>query len=206
MRYSWPRDQTCVSCNSRRILYHLATREAPWYLAYLGPTYNILGLPGCSDSKEFACSVGDLGSIPGWGRSPGEGNSNPLQNSCLEIPMDGGAWQVIVYGVLRVRHDWATSLSLFFTISFLFSHLYLPTKISWCSCLTRFYKYNTLDNPASLINAQLCLTNIISATNEQHNFEIYTNMDIIWSIKYSLYKVEQISKWNSKMLPLRQIL
>ena len=39
-----------------------------------------------------ACNVGDLGSIPGLGRSPGEGNGNPLQYSCLENPMDGGAW------------------------------------------------------------------------------------------------------------------
>ena len=48
-----------------------------------------------SDSKEFACIVGDLGSIPGSERAPGEGNANPLQWSCLENPMDGGAWQAI---------------------------------------------------------------------------------------------------------------
>ena len=45
-----------------------------------------LGFPGGSDSKESACNVGDLGSIPGLGRSPGEGNGNPLQYSCLEKP------------------------------------------------------------------------------------------------------------------------
>ena len=45
---------------------------------------NILGFPGGSDGKESACSAGDLGSIPGSGRSPGEGNGNPLQYSCLE--------------------------------------------------------------------------------------------------------------------------
>ena len=49
------------------------------------------GFPGGSDSKASACSVGDLGSIPGSGRFPGEGNGNPLQHSCLENPMDGGA-------------------------------------------------------------------------------------------------------------------
>ena len=47
--------------------------------------------PGGSDGKESACNVGDLGSIPGTGRSPGEGNGNPLQYSCLENPMDGGS-------------------------------------------------------------------------------------------------------------------
>ena len=48
--------------------------------------------PGGSDSKESAYNEGDPGSIPGLGRYPGEGNGNPLQYSCLENPMDGGAW------------------------------------------------------------------------------------------------------------------
>ena len=55
--------------------------------------YVDLGFPSSSDSKESACNAGDLGSIPGLGRSPGEGNGNPLQYSCLENPMDGGAWR-----------------------------------------------------------------------------------------------------------------
>ena len=50
------------------------------------------GFPGGSDGKASACSVGDLGLIPGSGRSPGEGNGNLLQYSCLENSMDGGAW------------------------------------------------------------------------------------------------------------------
>ena len=49
------------------------------------------GFPGGSDGKASAYNVGDLGSVPGLGRSPGEGNGNPLQYSCLENPMDGGA-------------------------------------------------------------------------------------------------------------------
>ena len=51
--------------------------------------------------KESACNVGDLGSIPGSGRSPGEGNGNPLQYSCLENSMDGGAWWATVHGVAK---------------------------------------------------------------------------------------------------------
>ena len=54
------------------------------------------GLPGGSDSKESACNAGDLGSILGWGRSLGEGNGYPLQYSCLENPMDRGAWWATV--------------------------------------------------------------------------------------------------------------
>jgi len=59
--------------------------------------------PGGSDSRESACSVGDLGSIPGLGRSPGEGNGNPFQYSCLENPMDGGACRATVHGVAKSR-------------------------------------------------------------------------------------------------------
>jgi len=50
-------------------------------------------LMGSSEDKVSACNAGDLGSIPGSGRSPGEGNGYPLQYSCLETPMDGGDWQ-----------------------------------------------------------------------------------------------------------------
>ena len=59
------------------------------------------GFPGGLDGKASACNAGDLGSNPGLGRSLGEGNSNPLQYSCLENPMDGGAWQAAVYVVTK---------------------------------------------------------------------------------------------------------
>ena len=60
-----------------------------------------MGFPGGSDSKESACSLpaGDPGSIPELGRSPGEGNGYPLQYSCLENPMDRGAWRAAIHGV-----------------------------------------------------------------------------------------------------------
>ena len=58
-----------------------------------------MGFPGGSDNKEPGCNAGDLGSIPGSKRSSGEGNGNPLQYSCLENPMDGGAWRTTVHGV-----------------------------------------------------------------------------------------------------------
>ena len=57
------------------------------------------GFPGGSEVKASASNTGDLGSIPGSGRSPGEGNGNPLQYSCLENPMDGGTWWATVHGV-----------------------------------------------------------------------------------------------------------
>ena len=61
----------------------------------------------CSDTymnfKASACNAGEQGSIPGLGRSPGEGNGNPLQYSCLVNPMDGGAWWATVHGVAKSR-------------------------------------------------------------------------------------------------------
>ena len=59
----------------------------------------IHSFPGGSDGKESACNAGDPGLIPGSGRSPGEGNGNPLQYSCLENLIDRGAWQAMVHGV-----------------------------------------------------------------------------------------------------------
>ena len=64
-----------------------------------------LHFPGGSDGKEPACNAGDLGSIPGLGRFPGEGNGYSLQYSCLENSMDRGAWQATVHGDTRVGHD-----------------------------------------------------------------------------------------------------
>ena len=58
-------------------------------------------LPVAQMAKKSACNAGDPGSIPGLGRSPGEGNGNPLQYSCLENPMDRGAWWVTVHGVAK---------------------------------------------------------------------------------------------------------
>ena len=60
-----------------------------------------MGFPGGSEVKASACSAGDLGLIPGLGRPLREGNGNPLQYSCLENPMDGGAWWATVHGVAK---------------------------------------------------------------------------------------------------------
>ena len=61
----------------------------------------IQGFPGGSDGKEATCNAGDLASIPGSGRSPGDGNGNPLWYSCLENPVDRGAWRATVHGVVK---------------------------------------------------------------------------------------------------------
>ena len=63
----------------------------------------LLGFPGSSEVKASACNAGDLGSIPGLGRFPGEGNGNPLQYSGLENTMDRRAWWATVHGVAKSR-------------------------------------------------------------------------------------------------------
>ena len=75
-------------------------------LRYYSPClseFNLCGVyfPGGSDSKASAYNAGDLGSVPGSGRSPGEGNGNPLQYSSLENPIGGGAWWAAVNGVTK---------------------------------------------------------------------------------------------------------
>ena len=62
---------------------------------------NPMGCPDGSDGKESACNAGDSGSLPVSGKSLEEGNGNPLQYSCLENPMDGGAWRATVYEVAQ---------------------------------------------------------------------------------------------------------
>ena len=62
---------------------------------------NPLDFPGGSEVKASAWNAGDMGSVPGLGRSPGEGNGNPLQYSCLKNPMEEGAWCATVHGVAK---------------------------------------------------------------------------------------------------------
>ena len=69
-------------------------------LSYQG-TNPTMGFPGGSDGKESACNAEDAGLIPGLGRSPGEGNGNSLQYSCLENPMDRGAWRAAAHVVMK---------------------------------------------------------------------------------------------------------
>ena len=82
-------------------------------------TYYFLDFPGGSDGKAPVYNAGDQGSIPGSGRSPGEGNGNPLQYYCLENPMGRGAWRATVHGVAKSR----TRLS-DFTFTFHFTYYY----------------------------------------------------------------------------------
>ena len=92
--FSVPRQGNSVSVWSN------PEREGSFGLAE--PKIGTYFLPGIDlDGKEFACNAADLGSMPGSGKSPGEGHGNPLQYSCLENPMDRGAWWATVQGVTK---------------------------------------------------------------------------------------------------------
>ena len=69
---------------------------------------SLMGFPCSSVAKNPPANARDVGSIPGSGRSPGEGNSNPLQYSCLGNPMVVGAWSATVHGITRVSHNLTT--------------------------------------------------------------------------------------------------
>ena len=73
------------------------------------PIQYIRGFPSGSYGKGSACHAGNPGSIPGLWIPPGEGNANSLQYSCLENPMDGGAWQATIHEVVKNGHDWVTN-------------------------------------------------------------------------------------------------
>ena len=86
-------------------------RGSPGYNLFQSPSlvesvclYSEVGFPWWLSGKEFTCQTGDAVLIPGSERSPGEGNGNPLQYSCLGNPMDTGAWQATVHGVAEKTH------------------------------------------------------------------------------------------------------
>ena len=85
------------------LFFHFLYLSKPYLKSEVPIKYNFPlpseGFPGGSDGKESACNMGDLGSIPGSGRFPGGGRGNPLQSSCLETPMERGAWRATVHGV-----------------------------------------------------------------------------------------------------------
>ena len=99
-----------------------------------------MGFPGGSEVKASASNAGDPGLIPGLGRSPGEGNGNPLQYSCLENPMDGGAWKATVHWGHK-ESDMTERLHFhfhFFQASILNQQRLLLTQAQWLVLKTFF--------------------------------------------------------------------
>ena len=112
---------------------------------------NHWSFPRGSDGKLPACNAGDPGSIPGWGRSPAEGNGNPLQYSCLENPMDRGAWWAIVHGVEKSWTQLSDFTCTFFTMYFKYSPFPLDSIVTFfiggCCCCSVAQSCLTLCDP-----------------------------------------------------------
>ena len=105
------------------------------------------GFPGGAEIKTSACNVGDLGPIPGLGRSPGEGNGHPLQYSCLENPMDGGTWWATVHGSQLSNFTyliWVLLLLLCFGL-YLHGTYFSSPSLSVCMC-PLFWGGSVVDN------------------------------------------------------------
>ena len=103
-----------------------------------------VNIPGGSNGKEPACNAGGLGSFPGLGRSPGEGNSNPLQYSGLENSMDRGVWQTAVCGVAKSPTG-LLSLSFFTFVECLLCarHIYIHSNVYLTFLLIPFFQAKT---------------------------------------------------------------
>ena len=98
-----------------------------------------------SDGKDTACNAGDPGSIPGSGRSPGEGNGNPLQYSCLGNPMDRGAWRATVHGVTELGTTTFYSVFTLSSCTYIFTNDISTVLGSFSSILTQMVLYEAHD-------------------------------------------------------------
>ena len=116
---------TSTKLNSKDPSLPLFCSSLPHFQVRFATLEAIWGFPGGSAGKESSCNAGDLGSIPGSGRSPEEGNGYPLQYSYLENPMDRGAWWVAAHGV-TVTYHWVT-----FTFPFPFAPVSGSLLLAW---------------------------------------------------------------------------
>ena len=114
------------------------------------------------EGKESACSARDLGLIPGSGRSPGEGNGNPLQYSYLKNPKDIGAWQAAVHGVTRVEHNLATKQKQYTK--------HCQTHVLCSNCIYNFQKVSYKKLQWYYISIDLCLSFGIGITFRKDPF------------------------------------
>ena len=125
---------------------------------------NLMDFPGGSDSKASAYNAGDLGLIPGSGISSGEGNGNPVQYSCLENPMDGGAWYLTVHEVAKSQ-TWLsdfTSLHILTTDEYTTLTVLLTWRLIQNTCMNVYDSIIMLDSRTSKNPNFNCFHTIIS--------------------------------------------
>ena len=128
--------------------------QGPWFDSWSGSSSGegivFLGFPSSSNGKESTCNVGDLGSIPGLGRSPGGGHGKPLQYPCLENSYGQEPGGLHSMDSQRVGHDWATKHTVQATIyrqSLSFSNTSLPSFVSQAFLCTCYSLLETVSLP-----------------------------------------------------------
>ena len=136
------------------------------------------GFLGGSDGKESACNVGDPGSIPGLGRSPGERNGKPLQYSCLENTMDGGAWQAIVHGVTKIRTQLSNftfflhelMMSTFLTVEYTdyWQDISVKYLYMFCMCIQNHMPQPTETQPCLQVLVVRMIKTLATGTSSTH--------------------------------------
>ena len=139
----------------------------------------VTDIPYSLVSKESACNAGDLGLIPGSGRSPAEGNGNLLQYLCLENPIDRGAWQPIVHGVARFGHDIATK----------------PPPPYW----------DKITRKSCCITVNLCMCVRLELRTGVYNW-LFKSYALYWvsAIGQALYNIMRLEWWPRKLCQLSE--
>ena len=138
-----------------------------------------MGFPGGTVVKNSSANAGDMSSIPGSGRFPGEGNSNPLQYSCLENSMDRGAWWAMVHGVTKSWCNWAcTHVCMCVCVSWIFKHFCTRRHKTFFNVNTgegngNPLQYSCLENPVDGEPWQATVHGISKSRTRLSNFTFF---------------------------------
>ena len=151
-----------------------------------------MGFPGDSVVKNPPANAGDAGSIPGSGRSPGGGNGNPLQYSCLENSMDRGAWQATVHGVTKSQTWLSNSAQHYFKLLYIFIYVYLyPFCTILFLCLLEFcYFLENRDVFICILSHFLTIRALLKmkfSFKKMHSLTFYFTLP--WKIEWSSLKI-----------------
>ena len=162
------------------------------------PATSIVGFPGGSAGREAACNVGDLGSIPGLGQFPEEGNGYPLQYSGLENSMD-----CIVHGVTKSGHNWATFTFHFFTGVF---YLFICFKRIGNYFMKQFY-VDCLKFLSDNFNSWI--TSVLLSVGSLFSNKLWFSWSLVWPVIFTcvldIFNSMLGNSWPFKNLSSRQL-
>ena len=168
-------------------LYCLPLSQIPAF----PPSKRYFELPWWLSSEQYACNAEDMELILGLGRSPGGGNGKPLQYSCLQNPMDRGAWQATVMGSQRVEHNWAiehTHLISNFVLEMIQS--YLKGTLGRKSSI--LFLVSFLSILALFLLIRIISYSLKKKNKQKKNLWSWTNLTLLWLVDNSLFPKSHI--------------